>query len=432
MAHDPSSRARSRLGYKVSTRRARQRGAAVRQGVRQSRPVQPHLLHRRQPGQAPDRPARRQGMPTEDDRRELRLPHRRRLRPLPLRHLRHRVPQGAARRRLRRLPRHAVPAAGRPQAGHRRGARPGAEPGVLHRPSLQGDPARRRAQRPWATACGPTRWSRAPPTAPSTRAKRGSVARPREATAHASLAALWSAAAARRRSPSTARASKPKVAIIGEFWAMTTEGDGNYRLQRFLESEGAEVDIQLVTAWLLYMIWQGRWDTRERARLRGDDDERQAQGGSLTQGGSTSQAAGQPVASPRRALRGLFQLFAAPSACAATPCPTWTSWPRSPRPLRQPPARRRRPHGGGQADPQRRPRQGRHDPVRQAVRLHAVQRVSDGVQSLVTERYPRRSSCRSRRPATAPSTPTAGCRWTSSRRVGRPSGRRSGSWRKPG
>ena len=45
---------------------------------------------------------------------------------------------------------------------------------------------------------------------------------------------------------------KPKVTIIGEFWAMTTEGDGNYHLQRFLESEGAEVDIQLVTSWILY------------------------------------------------------------------------------------------------------------------------------------------------------------------------------------
>jgi predicted nucleotide-binding protein (sugar kinase/HSP70/actin superfamily) len=64
---------------------------------------------------------------------------------------------------------------------------------------------------------------------------------------------------------------KPKVAIIGEFWAMTTEGDGNYQLQRFLESEGAEVDIQLVTAWVLYMIWQGRYDTQLRATLRGAD-----------------------------------------------------------------------------------------------------------------------------------------------------------------
>src|SRR6187402_2618976 len=44
---------------------------------------------------------------------------------------------------------------------------------------------------------------------------------------------------------------KPRVAIIGEFWAMTTEGDGNYRLQRFIENEGAEADIQFVTAWLL-------------------------------------------------------------------------------------------------------------------------------------------------------------------------------------
>jgi hypothetical protein len=52
---------------------------------------------------------------------------------------------------------------------------------------------------------------------------------------------------------------------------MTTEGEGNYQLQKFLESEGAEVDIQLVTAWLLYMIWQGRFDTAERAKLHGTD-----------------------------------------------------------------------------------------------------------------------------------------------------------------
>jgi predicted nucleotide-binding protein (sugar kinase/HSP70/actin superfamily) len=65
--------------------------------------------------------------------------------------------------------------------------------------------------------------------------------------------------------------TKPKVAIIGEFWAMTTEGDGNYRLQRFLEQEGAEVDIQLVTAWLFYNIWSVRHDTRKRMDLRGED-----------------------------------------------------------------------------------------------------------------------------------------------------------------
>ncbi|MEZ4359938.1 MAG: 2-hydroxyglutaryl-CoA dehydratase [Kofleriaceae bacterium] len=72
---------------------------------------------------------------------------------------------------------------------------------------------------------------------------------------------------------------KPRVGIIGEFWAMTTEGDGNYGLQRFLEAEGAEPDIQIVTAWLLYMVWQGRFDTAQRAALRGADATK-AEGGS--------------------------------------------------------------------------------------------------------------------------------------------------------
>jgi hypothetical protein len=73
---------------------------------------------------------------------------------------------------------------------------------------------------------------------------------------------------------------KPKVGIIGEFWAMTTEGDGNYGLQRFLEGEGAEVDIQIVTSWLLYMLWQSKYDTNKRAELRGTDQKMTAEGGS--------------------------------------------------------------------------------------------------------------------------------------------------------
>ena len=64
---------------------------------------------------------------------------------------------------------------------------------------------------------------------------------------------------------------KPRAAIIGEFWAMTTEGDGNYQLQRFLEEEGAEVDVQLVSAWLLFLIWEARWDTGQRLELKGED-----------------------------------------------------------------------------------------------------------------------------------------------------------------
>lgn len=64
---------------------------------------------------------------------------------------------------------------------------------------------------------------------------------------------------------------KPVVSIIGEFWAMTTEGDGNYGLQRFLEQEGAEVDIQGVTNWLLFMVWENRHDTLMRMTLKEDD-----------------------------------------------------------------------------------------------------------------------------------------------------------------
>lgn len=52
---------------------------------------------------------------------------------------------------------------------------------------------------------------------------------------------------------------------------MTTEGDGNYQLQRFLESEGAEVEVQSVTVWTLYLIWEGRYDTLKRMRLREAD-----------------------------------------------------------------------------------------------------------------------------------------------------------------
>lgn len=72
---------------------------------------------------------------------------------------------------------------------------------------------------------------------------------------------------------------RPKVSVIGEFWAMTTEGDGNYHLQRFLEKEGAEVEVQPVTAWILYMIWENRHDTLSRLRLRGADGGRKGLAG---------------------------------------------------------------------------------------------------------------------------------------------------------
>jgi len=67
---------------------------------------------------------------------------------------------------------------------------------------------------------------------------------------------------------------KPKAALIGEFWAMTTEGEGNYQLQRFLEAEGAECEIQPVSVWAFYEIWGVRYNIRERLLLRRTDEQR--------------------------------------------------------------------------------------------------------------------------------------------------------------
>lgn len=47
---------------------------------------------------------------------------------------------------------------------------------------------------------------------------------------------------------------RPIVKITGEFWAQTTEGDGNFRMFRFLEREGAQVIVEPVATWVAYMI----------------------------------------------------------------------------------------------------------------------------------------------------------------------------------
>jgi predicted nucleotide-binding protein (sugar kinase/HSP70/actin superfamily) len=103
---------------------------------------------------------------------------------------------------------------------------------------------------------------------------------------------------------------KPRVGIIGEFWAMTTEGDGNYGLQRFLEAEGAEPEIQLVTAWLLYMLWQGRYDTEQRATLRGADATKAEGGSKFSLKDVDVRKRKLSLWGGEKVLRGLFQTFA--------------------------------------------------------------------------------------------------------------------------
>ena len=65
---------------------------------------------------------------------------------------------------------------------------------------------------------------------------------------------------------------KPLVKITGEFWAQTTEGDGNFRMFRFLEQEGAEVLIEPVTPWLLYLLHQEKQARRDRRLLNVDQN----------------------------------------------------------------------------------------------------------------------------------------------------------------
>ena len=60
---------------------------------------------------------------------------------------------------------------------------------------------------------------------------------------------------------------KPIVKIIGEFWAQTTEGDGNFHMFRFLEREGAQVLVEPIATWIAYMIYQVRMNAVDRKKL---------------------------------------------------------------------------------------------------------------------------------------------------------------------
>ena len=193
---------------------------------------------------------------------------------------------------------------------------------------------------------------------------------------------------------------KPKVSIIGEFWAMTTEGDGNYQLQRFLEGEGAEADIQLVAAWLLYMIWESRNDTKNRKDLRGVDIAKYGLG-ELGTWGVAKREATLWVADIGCALG--FQTFAHAGGLYGYHLPDMDKTRRGrPRPLQQRSPRRRRPHGSRQADSERRQVEGAHDAEREALRLHAQRgRVRRRAVAHHARSSPAPSSARSRPAATA-------------------------------
>ena len=60
---------------------------------------------------------------------------------------------------------------------------------------------------------------------------------------------------------------KPIVKITGEFWAQTTEGDGNFNMFRFLEKEGAQVVVEPIGTWICYLMHQVVQQCRDQKGL---------------------------------------------------------------------------------------------------------------------------------------------------------------------
>jgi len=57
---------------------------------------------------------------------------------------------------------------------------------------------------------------------------------------------------------------KPLVKITGEFWAQTTEGEGNFHMFEFLEREGAQVLVEPVATWVAYLLYVAKAEAKAK------------------------------------------------------------------------------------------------------------------------------------------------------------------------
>jgi predicted nucleotide-binding protein (sugar kinase/HSP70/actin superfamily) len=57
---------------------------------------------------------------------------------------------------------------------------------------------------------------------------------------------------------------KPVVKVTGEFWAQTTEGDGNFHMFEFLEREGAQVLVEPIATWVAYLMYQAKANAKRK------------------------------------------------------------------------------------------------------------------------------------------------------------------------
>ncbi len=62
---------------------------------------------------------------------------------------------------------------------------------------------------------------------------------------------------------------KPVVSVIGEFWAHTTESDGNYHIHSWLEEEGAEVRPEPVAGWIDYQLFIEAEKLKQEIKVKG-------------------------------------------------------------------------------------------------------------------------------------------------------------------
>ena len=118
--------------------------------------------------------------------------------------------------------------------------------------------------------------------APGWLAKRILANRVAEATTHTVgkiVDHLWGAQAAKALRDASDRLAqvevdrlrvKPLVKVTGEFFAQTTEGDGNFHMFQFLEREGAEIKVEPIANWIMYLLWQAKAHHRDRKWLDAD------------------------------------------------------------------------------------------------------------------------------------------------------------------
>ena len=189
---------------------------------------------------------------------------------------------------------------------------------------------RRRAQRASATASAPTRSCRARRTAPLEEAKKILYEALDEHDEHLAAPSGSASQIFAAVEVDKLRSRSRRSRIIGEFWAMTTEGDGNYQLQKFLEQRGRRVRHPAHRR-VAALQHSGRSRaTRASARTSASIDDGQVRPRRRRTSSASSRSAWRSMRVGEFGVcASLPGVRACRSASTATTCPTWTRSPRS-------------------------------------------------------------------------------------------------------